>query len=383
MKKKVLIFTDWYLPAFKAGGPVRSIANIVEHLYVEFEFYIVTSDRDLGDENSYEGLELDKWLDQSQCRIQYLSPGNRDIKPLTAILIEVDPHIVYLNSMFSFRFTILPLFTIRNISSIEKAILAPRGMLGKGALGIKPLKKSVFLTVGKFIGLFKGIHWHATSNEENKEIEDVFGKKAKVSIAKNIPQEFKVESRDKKADSLNMLFYSRISKKKNLLEGLKILQKGEFEGNLKLEIVGPIESEEYWDECQNIIEQIEKSEQKIEICYLGSINPNDAAQVFQRNHLFFLPTRHENFGHVIAEALSSSMPVLISNQTPWRNLAESKAGFDVKLNNDSMYLGAINDFLNMDQVEYEKWMKGARAFFEKRIDVASIVNETRNVFLSE
>jgi len=27
-KKKILVFIDWYLPGYKAGGPVRSMANI-------------------------------------------------------------------------------------------------------------------------------------------------------------------------------------------------------------------------------------------------------------------------------------------------------------------------------------------------------------------
>ena len=31
-KKKILIFIDWYLPGYKAGGPVQSVANLVENL---------------------------------------------------------------------------------------------------------------------------------------------------------------------------------------------------------------------------------------------------------------------------------------------------------------------------------------------------------------
>ena len=40
-KKKLLVFTDWYLPAYKAGGPVRSIANIVAHLKDEIDSLII------------------------------------------------------------------------------------------------------------------------------------------------------------------------------------------------------------------------------------------------------------------------------------------------------------------------------------------------------
>ena len=52
----VLVFIGYYLPGYKAGGPVRSIANVVETLGDEFEFRIVTSDRDLLDEVPYPGI---------------------------------------------------------------------------------------------------------------------------------------------------------------------------------------------------------------------------------------------------------------------------------------------------------------------------------------
>ena len=53
-KPVILIFIDWYLPAYKAGGPVRSIANLVENLKNDFIFKIVTGDRDLGDTKPFE-----------------------------------------------------------------------------------------------------------------------------------------------------------------------------------------------------------------------------------------------------------------------------------------------------------------------------------------
>ena len=39
-----------------------------------------------------------------------------------------------------------------------------------------------------------------------------------------------------------------------------------------------------------------------------------------RSDVFLLPTGGENFGHAIFEALSCGVPVLISDQTPWRGL---------------------------------------------------------------
>src|SRR5690606_20694183 len=55
------------------------------------------------------------------------------------------------------------------------------------------------------------------------------------------------------------------------------------------------------------------------------------AALFSKYDLFFLPTRGENYGHVIAEALSMGTPVLISDQTPWRELQADDLGWDVPL----------------------------------------------------
>jgi hypothetical protein len=45
-KPQVLAFIDWYKPFYKAGGPVRSMVNLVDHLHDRVDFHIVTGDRD-------------------------------------------------------------------------------------------------------------------------------------------------------------------------------------------------------------------------------------------------------------------------------------------------------------------------------------------------
>ncbi len=56
-KKVILCFVSYYLPGFKSGGPLRTIANMVDHLAPDFDFWIVTRDRDLGDAHGYENIK--------------------------------------------------------------------------------------------------------------------------------------------------------------------------------------------------------------------------------------------------------------------------------------------------------------------------------------
>ncbi|RYE40241.1 MAG: glycosyltransferase, partial [Sphingobacteriales bacterium] len=129
-KKKILLFTDWYEPGFKAGGPIQSCKNIVNTLANEFDFYIFTSDRDLGDKHPYQGINTDTWLKLTNgANAFYASPSFLKSTNIRREIVELKPDIVYLNSMFSSGFSLLPLWILRSLSFDGRIILAPRGML--------------------------------------------------------------------------------------------------------------------------------------------------------------------------------------------------------------------------------------------------------------
>lgn len=71
-KPKILTFVSYYLPGYKAGGPLRTIANMVEHLGNDFEFWIVTRDRDLGDTVPYADVIINEWNDVHGAKVFYL-----------------------------------------------------------------------------------------------------------------------------------------------------------------------------------------------------------------------------------------------------------------------------------------------------------------------
>jgi glycosyltransferase involved in cell wall biosynthesis len=50
---------------------------------------------------------------------------------------------------------------------------------------------------------------------------------------------------------------------------------------------------------------------------------------FAVGSLFLLPSHSENFGLVVAEALTAGVPVLTTDTTPWRALAQQNAGWCV------------------------------------------------------
>mgnify|MGYP006147831041 FL=1 len=141
---KLLIFIDWYVPAHKAGGPIRSVYNLVQTFKDEMDIYIVTSTRDLGEEIELEGIVKNEWTTQDGVKIIYLETAKQNVDFYKKIIKEISPSTFYLNSLFSKNFTLLPIQAYGQLGLKTKLIIAPRGMFSKGALAIKPIKKKLF-----------------------------------------------------------------------------------------------------------------------------------------------------------------------------------------------------------------------------------------------
>ena len=70
-KSKVLIFVRYYLPGYKAGGPVVSISEFINNLRKYLYFYIITSDRDFLDVKPYNNIKTNKWNRRFKVIINY------------------------------------------------------------------------------------------------------------------------------------------------------------------------------------------------------------------------------------------------------------------------------------------------------------------------
>ena len=99
INQSLLIFTDWFAPGFKAGGPIRSVVNLVALLESDYNIFIYTSDRDFNSTLSYSGISLNTWIPYNKrSKVFYASPEHTTISGLRNILKEVRPDTIYLNS---------------------------------------------------------------------------------------------------------------------------------------------------------------------------------------------------------------------------------------------------------------------------------------------
>ncbi|MCG7851979.1 MAG: glycosyltransferase family 4 protein, partial [Methanosarcinaceae archaeon] len=162
---------------------------------------------------------------------------------------------------------------------------------------------------------------------------------------------------EKAAGRFKIIFLSRISRNKNLDGALKILNG--LKGQVRFDIYGPMEDRTYWSVCQKLISSLSEN---IEVRYFGSVAHDQVGTVMMEHDLFFLPTLGENFGHVILEALCAGCPVLISDQTPWRDLEEKGVGWDLPVERIEMFREVLQRCVDMNDEVYVKWSERAWAY---------------------
>lgn len=119
--------------------------------------------------------------------------------------------------------------------------------------------------------------------------------------------------------------------------------------NVELLIVGNIEDKAYFDTL--------KIGQKTHI--LGMRKGIDKHTLFSIASLFVLPSRSENFGLAIAEAMSYKLPVITTTGTPWEELEQHNAGWWIKLTQENLDK-AIEEALSCSDSQLKE--KGLRCY---------------------
>ena len=354
-KKKILCFVKCYLPGYKYGGPIRTIANFVENFGEKFDIRIVCDDRDFLDTKPYKHIKINDWNKVGKAQVFYLSLRKLSLKSIKNLLKEFNYDLIYLNSFFTFKYTILPIFLLWiKVLPQSPVVIAPRGEFSFSALKLKKLKKRLFIFIIKILGIYNNLYWQASSIFEKKDIINNLGKiPKKIYIAPNLVSTIVKDKKTIKIKSrgpLKILFLSRISPMKNLDFFLNVLCK--VSSNVKLDIYGIKEDLRYFKQCKKIINKLPKN---IRVLFHNKVNHNKINTIFKNHDLFVLPTRGENFGHVIYEALSAGVPALISDKTPWK--AKNTGGLEVIPLNETLWVKQI-----------EKWSKfNSTLLYKKKI----------------
>jgi glycosyltransferase involved in cell wall biosynthesis len=319
--RRVLVFTAAFLPGYKAGGPIKSLVYTLDRLPDSVRVTIVTADRDLGDTAPYKGLS-GRFVRRDPHEIYYMNARNpRHWMALLRWLRRNPIDLIYVNSLWSPLFAVLPV-TARRLGLLKsrELLIAPQGQLSQGALQIKSAKKRLFLR--GWAPLLRRIDpmWQASTKMEESDIQRLFPEARIVIQADSngdVPRAQIIPS----SERARFVFISRIAEMKNLFLVLHAL--GTVRAELDFDIYGPVEDIGYWRQCQSLIADLPGN---VKVRYLGELRPDQVSDTFAQHDAFILPTRGENFGHVIAESLSAGCPVICSQHTHWTNVLNQGGG---------------------------------------------------------
>lgn len=371
MKKKVVICYPHFLPAYKAGGPIQSIANLIRNLQEELELYVITTNKDLGSEAVLNVIP-NAWQDfeNGKAKVIYLSPEKITLFRIKHLIQDINPDTIFVNGLYSIPFSLAPAVCFPNIT-----IMHVRGMLHPGALAQKKLKKQLFLKAIKWLGISRKIVFCASDAQEAVFTKTIFGKNAKVHIAQNFPAHFNaLPALQKEVGHISLVSIALIGPMKNhdlILEALSLVK-----ATVQWHIYGPIKDNTYWENCLQLIKNLPKN---ISVSYEGEVIPTEVYATLKKYHFFILPSESENFGHALYEAMIAGKPIITSKNTPWNNLELHNAGYNVNLTPQDVAL-AIEDYAALDNTNYTEKVRNIRSYVERAIDRDTIKKQYNTLF---
>lgn len=366
MRPRILIFCDFYLPGFRGGGGMWMVANLVERFRDRYDFFIVTRNYDSkADTRPYTTVVTNEWNEVGPARVFYFGKGYLTVAKAAKMVASVRPNAIYLNSALSLPVRQFLRARQMRLTNDLPVILAPCGEMSEGALSIKPLKKKLFLTVALASGLYRDVIWKTSFDVEAEEVRRVIGPTVEVLVAPDLapktilPDLNESWKPEKKPGRARFAFFSRIVPKKNLTYLLECLSEVRH-GEIAFDIIGPQEDQEYWAKCQSLIDRLP---QNIAVTVAGSFpDQRDALRRLAQSHFFAMPTLNENFGYVFIEALAAGCPLLISDHTVWKDVAEEGVGWRVPLEEKGQYISRIKECVAMDAEEYRKMSHRSRQY---------------------
>ncbi|MFI5219062.1 MAG: glycosyltransferase [Bacteroidia bacterium] len=314
---KILYITPYYKPSWFYGGPPKCIAEQAEFLVKHHHLHIEVLTLNLnGDEKLFE-TDDPIIKDVDGVKVHYLPVSKNKFRKKyfdSGLLNKYLEHfssfdLIHVNTLFNAFSRKGMQFAFNNHIPY---VVTPHGMLDAFSLTRSKWMKEIhrFLFDDKLLAAAKAVQF----TTENEKINSII-KKSLHPIVIPIGFQFPAaEIKQQPADNrkISLVFLGRINRKKGidlLLKGISLLDKDMLKG-IHVDIYGSDD-----DNCKNELEQL-ISELNVQrnISFMGNLNPDERDEKLRTYDALVLTSHQENFGLVVAEALSVALPVYISDK---------------------------------------------------------------------
>jgi glycosyltransferase involved in cell wall biosynthesis len=291
---------------------------------------------------------------------------------LKQIKIILKNEIIHFSSFF-YKLTIF--YFLIGIFSNKKIVISPRGEFYPPALKRKSLIKMIYINCFK---IFQNkINFHATNEEEEKIIKRFFPG----SKVFTIPNLINISKPLNEKKNNNLLFLGRINPIKNidlLIEAYANLS-AEIKSKFSLIIVGEAfldYEKKYFKKLKVLIKSKDLNDK---VKFLGPIYGNQKLKIISESYCLILPSKSENFGNVVLEAISQNTPVIASKNTPWKILKDNNAGYWISPTVDSIN-STLNELILLDNKRYSKIQNSAMILLKNRFSFENNISLWKNYY---
>lgn len=313
---------------------------------------------------------------------------NASYKELESFILMENFDLIQLQSMWALSYHLVARIARKyNIPYI----ITPRGMLEPWSLSQKKWKKKLALMLYQMIDLRRAACIFTTAEMEAKHVREL-GVKSAISV---IPNGIETDGYTCRTSisgvKKQILFLSRIHVKKGielLIETFANLHNDFSDWSVAIVGNGDIE---YIDGLKQKVKFLEMEDY---IKILPPVFGNSKVKLYQESSIFCLPSYSENFGMVIAEAMSCGVPVITTNGTPWQLLNgdcttmgasleflgdDKRTGWCIDLSTENLEK-TLREVMSMDSaVLYEMGQRGSRLINEN-FNYRSVAKKTKRLY---
>ncbi len=313
------------------GGPARSVPLLVKYLNkLDIENKIFTIEVYKNESNTVlEANDIDvvKLPLEGMKKIKYSSKLENEIEQEITKDTVIHVHTVWTYPTY-IGYKIVKKYNL-------SLVVSTRGTMYAWALDQSKVVKKIAMWLFQKKMLQTANMIHITEPNEKKALENIGIHNNTVLVPNGIEIENDFESLDKnilkqiKYDKSKryILFLGRIVHNKGLHYLINSYKKIQNKYNdIEVLVVGGVEDKKYFDS----LEKLER------VHFLGALDGIEKHTLFSISSLFVLPSRTENFGMAIAEAMSYKIPVITTQGTPWKELQDNDAGWWIELSQENL-----------------------------------------------
>ena len=251
-------------------------------------------------------------------------------------------------------------------------IVTPRGMLEPWSLSQKKWKKKLAWWLYQRNDVQKSACVFTTAKMEAEHVSELGITTCKAVIPNGIETDAYPCKSSIDGVKKQVLFLSRVHVKKGielLFEAWKRIHSDYADWQLL--VIGNGEAE-YIHSLKNRVKNLGL---KDSIKILPPVFGEAKIKVYQESALFCLPSFSENFGMVIAEAMSCGTPVITTTNCPWNILNKTNTGWCIDLSVDNLE-HALREGMGMDaNALYDMGQKASKLIYDN-FDYRSVTRKT-------